>query len=256
VLLSGARLSGNDALDGGLVDEVVVAGSEVAAAEAWLLSPAAVALQPWDRPDAALVSQEDVARRIVVAREHVLGETLGHEPAPLAILDCIESGLPLPFDQAIRTEMEIFAHLIQRAEARDMIRVLFHGKADYERARRKESVPPVVAQAIIDLLAHIEIAKAKAPLALAGAGFRKTGFTAGHVQTAVTDGYWLDDDASDPRRLQTREALQPLVTAARDIGSRLGDVERRMIDYAVVTQGGFPAYLGGPIAFAYSRSPA
>lgn len=256
ILLRGGRLSGLDALEAGLVDQVVEAGSEVAAAEAWLLSPDAVSIQPWDRPDGVLASREDVAHRIVVAREQVLGETLGHEPAPLAILDCIEQGLPLPFDQAIRTEMDIFSHLIQRAEARDMIRTLFHGKADYERAKRKDAVPDAVADAIVDLLAHIEIAEAKAPLAMAGAGFRKTGFTAGHVQTAVTEGYWLDGDDSDPRRQQTREALEPLVSAARHIAAGLPEVERRMIDYAVVSQGGFPAYLGGPIAFALSRPPA
>lgn len=256
ILFAAARLSGQAAMDAGLVHRVVPAGSEIEAAEAWLLSADASAIQPWDRPDAVLASNEDVGRRIGVAREQVLGETLGHEPAPLAILDCIERGLPLPFDQAIRAEMDIFSHLIQRPEARDMIRTLFHGKADYERAKRKDAVPAVVAEAIVDLLAHIEIAEAKAPLALAALGFRRTGFTAAHVQTAVAEGYWLDGDDTDPRRAQVRDALAPLIAAARDLGEGLEDDARRMVDYAVISQGGFPAYLGGPIAFALSRSLA
>ena len=43
-------------------------------------------------------------------RKHreVLADTLGHYPAPPAILDCVGQGLPQPFDDAIRTEMRIF----------------------------------------------------------------------------------------------------------------------------------------------------
>src|ERR1700726_1403310 len=49
VLLEGARLSGQAATAAGVVDQLVPAGEEVAAAERWVLSHAS-ASQPWDRP--------------------------------------------------------------------------------------------------------------------------------------------------------------------------------------------------------------
>src|ERR1700704_5476179 len=49
ILLEGARLSGQAALAARVVDQLVPAGEEVAAAERWVLSHAA-ASQPWDRP--------------------------------------------------------------------------------------------------------------------------------------------------------------------------------------------------------------
>jgi len=253
ILLAAARLSGQAAIDAGLVHQLVEPGTEVAAAEVWLLSDAASTVQPWDQPAFSPPSSDDISRRIVVAREQSLGETHGHEPAPLAILDCIEQGLPLPFDQAIRTEMEIFAHLIQRPEARDMIRTLFHGKVDYERAMRKQTLSTAVMEATSALLTELDFAMEQAPLALAAAGFRKAGFTAAHVQTAIADGYWLDGDESDRRRLEALTALEPLIASSHRFIPKLDLAEQRMVDYAVVTHGGFPAYLGGPIAFARSR---
>ena len=250
VLLGGVRLSGTEALNAGLVHQIVAPGQEVAAAEAWLLSDAVSAEQPWDRPDLTPPPMADISKRVAIAREQVLAETLGHEPAPLAILNCIEQGLPLPFDQAIRKEMEIFSGLIQRAEARDMIRTLFHGKADYERAKRKDVVPQGVSQAVETLLSLTEAARDAAPAPLAAAGFGKTGGDSSPVQTAVVEGYWLDGDDTDPRRREARDALESLAMTARDVARALGETERRMVDYAVVVQGGFPAYLGGPIAFS------
>src|ERR1700710_1118358 len=47
VLMEGARLSGQAAIAAGVVDQLVPAGEEVAAAEEWVLSHAGVS-QPWD----------------------------------------------------------------------------------------------------------------------------------------------------------------------------------------------------------------
>ncbi|KAK0330770.1 hypothetical protein LTR94_031540, partial [Friedmanniomyces endolithicus] len=142
-----------------------------------------------------------------------------------------------------------------RPEPRDMIRTLFHGKADYERARRKDAIPPIVAQKAAELTAEVILAVTRAPVALSAAGFRDTDFETGHVQTAVANRYWLDGDETDPRRADARKALAPLAAAARLAASELDEAHRRMVDYAVVSEGGFPAYLGGPIAFGLGRAP-
>src|SRR5262245_41649100 len=99
VLLDGARIGGAAAIAAGLADALVAPGEEVAAAERWVLSrpPAA---QPWDRPDWRPRDAERFAVQIGQRRASVLADTLGHYPAPLAILDCVEQGFPQRFDDA------------------------------------------------------------------------------------------------------------------------------------------------------------
>src|SRR6267154_4857040 len=147
VLLEGARLSGQTALTAGVVDQLVPAGQEVTAAERWVLSHPS-ASQPWDRPGWRPADVDDAAAIIARKRESVLAETLGHYPAPLAILDCVGEGLPQLFDAAISTEMQIFAKLIQRREPRNMIRTLFLGRLDHDRLRKAGGIPPPIEQAV------------------------------------------------------------------------------------------------------------
>ena len=134
-----------------------------------------------------------------------MAETGGLYPAPIAILDCIEYGLPQCFDGAIRSEMAIFAHLIQRPEPRNMIQTLFLGKTDYERQARKGTLPGFVA----------EVVEALRP---------------------------LGRDWGEPA---LRERADALVRPWADVHSS-GD--QRMADYAIVSQLGYPAYLGGPFS--------
>jgi 3-hydroxyacyl-CoA dehydrogenase/enoyl-CoA hydratase/3-hydroxybutyryl-CoA epimerase len=147
ILLEGARLAGADALAAGLVDAVVAPGAEIAAAEAWLLA-AASPQQRWDRPDWADPHPATVSATIDPVRAKVMAETGGYYPAPIAILDCVEYGLPQTFEGAIRSEMSIFSYLIQRPEPRNMIQTLFLGKTDYDRLSRKESLPSFIADVV------------------------------------------------------------------------------------------------------------
>jgi 3-hydroxyacyl-CoA dehydrogenase/enoyl-CoA hydratase/3-hydroxybutyryl-CoA epimerase len=238
ILLDGARLSGRAALEAGLVDALATPGEEITAAEAWLLS-SPDASQPWDRDDWVPESAAAIGAVIAPVRARVLAETLGHYPAPLAILDCVEFGLPQVFDGAIRTEMAIFSHLIQRREARDMIQVLFLGKTDYERAVRKQAVPVVVADAIAALTPLIK--NKSGMLQKAGFGAATGKMPARH---RTGRGYWVDSkDAGEER-----EAIDTILAQARHLAPGLSSEERRMADYALVVGAGFPAYLGGPFA--------
>jgi 3-hydroxyacyl-CoA dehydrogenase / enoyl-CoA hydratase / 3-hydroxybutyryl-CoA epimerase len=191
ILLDGARLSGRAALDAGLVDALVAPGEEVEAAEAWLLS-VDTAQQSWYADDWSSPSITPAlgARRTT---------SDPHNPAFAAILDCIEFGLPQCFDGAIRSEMAIFAHLIQRPEPRNMIQTLFLGKTDHDRAARKGELPSFIAKSV-------EAARA--------AGTEPEAISAAMAP-------WAD---------------RPFA-------------ERRMADYAIVSQTGFPYWLGGPFTF-------
>ena len=60
----------------------------VAAVGVAALGPPGMAARPMSIDAAAIIARK---------RESVLAETLGHYPAPLAILDCVVQGLPQQF---------------------------------------------------------------------------------------------------------------------------------------------------------------
>jgi 3-hydroxyacyl-CoA dehydrogenase / enoyl-CoA hydratase / 3-hydroxybutyryl-CoA epimerase len=190
ILLEGHRLSGQSALKSGLVDALVAPGDEIRAAESWAMS-ATNPKAKWDQPDWKAQPTFGLTKRRI--------ESDPHNPALSAILDCVEYGLPQCFDGAIRSEMAIFAHLIQRPEPRNMIQTLFLGKTDYERAVRKGNLPDFI------------------PDAVAAARKHNTDIEA--ISAAIAP--W---------------ANRPFA-------------ERRMADYAIVSQTGYPYWLGGPFTF-------
>ena len=248
VLLEGARLSGAAAQESGLVDALVAPGDEVAAAEAWLLS-APTARQPWDRPDWTPPSLTDVGKLLGPAREQVLSKTLGHYPAPLAILDCVEFGLSQCFDGAIRSEMAIFSHLIQRAEARNMIQTLFLGRTDHDRLTKSGKRPAFVADLVAATRSALEAERPSDDL-LAAIGFTSPGLpTVPALRPSAGSGYWLHQANDDPRRRPALELMQRLSEAVLPLTRDLTAEQLRMADYAVVREIGYPAYLGGPGAF-------
>jgi 3-hydroxyacyl-CoA dehydrogenase/enoyl-CoA hydratase/3-hydroxybutyryl-CoA epimerase len=250
VLLDGARIGGQAAITAGLADELVGPGEEVAAAERWVLSQPA-ATQPWDRPDWRAADRSNVAAIIGASRSKMLAETLGHYPAPSAILDCVEQGLSQDFDGAIRTEMQIFARLIQRREPRNMIRTLFLGRLDYERLKKKGMNPQIAeaVAAISDVLGARSERGKELSDAFARAGFRIEQPRRADFDGRITDAvYWHDDEPRTWGKDLLRARLADAEAAAAGWRTRLDETERRAADYVLVTQAGFPAYLGGLFA--------
>jgi 3-hydroxyacyl-CoA dehydrogenase / enoyl-CoA hydratase / 3-hydroxybutyryl-CoA epimerase len=247
VLLEGARIRGSASVAVGLAHQVVPPGEEAAAAERWVLSHPP-ATQPWDRPDSPAADTLCLSAIVREVRKKILAETLGHYPAPLAILDCIEQGLPLAFDAAIRAEMEIFAKLIQRREARNMIRTLFLGRLDHERLRKKgmdRKVTEAVA-AVSKLFDAHSIREKELSEAFARAGFRvdapgEADFD-GHIAGAL---YWLEDEPQTWGKCLLRARLADAEAAAAGWRAQLDESERRAADYVLVIEAGFPSYLGG-----------
>jgi 3-hydroxyacyl-CoA dehydrogenase/enoyl-CoA hydratase/3-hydroxybutyryl-CoA epimerase len=250
VLLEGARLSGQAAVAAGLVDQLVPAGEEVAAAEQWVLSNPS-ASQPWDRSGWWPADVDDVADIIARKRERVLAETLGHYPAPTAILDCVAEGLPQPFDEAIRTEMQIFSKLIQRREPRNMIRTLFLGRLDHDRLRKAGGIPAPVEQAVT---AVSEALQAEADATLADA-FARAGFH-GSAKAPAFDGviaqsaFWLEAEPVTDGKRALRERLARAYAVAGQWRASFSEDQRRAADYLLVTKYGFPAYMAGAFSSA------
>ena len=250
LLLEGARIGGAEAVAAGLADQLVAPGEEVAAAERWVLSQGQ-ATQPWDRPGWRPKDAHGFAAVIARRRADVLAETLGHYPAPLAILDCVEQGLPQGFDAAIRTEMAIFTKLIQRREPRNMIRTLFLGRLDHERLK-KSGMNPKVVEAVDEVARVLAVRSewdAEFCQSFERAGFRVDGSRKlpfdGHVSGTA---YWFEDEPEGRGKQLLRTRLEEAEAVAAGWRSELDESERRAADYLLVTKEGFPAYLGGLFA--------
>ena len=243
VLLLGRNLQGETAKTAGLVDLLVDEGDEIGAAETWLLSADAHCTQPWDRADTVIPDHAAVAPALAAHRTRELQRMLGHEPAPIAILDCIELGLIQPIDGAIRAEMSVFSGLIQRPEPRNMIRTMFLGKQAYDKAVRTESVPDSVTQAAAAIAGIVADALQATP-DLRKAGFGSGAETVQPVQSRPARDFWF---RSDSRLAQAATALGRAV-AAHTAG--LSADETLLLDYATVRGGSVPAYLGGASGLA------
>lgn len=238
VLLHGRNLQGADALRAGLVNAVVAEGAEVAAAEAWLLSDKAHAVQPWDETGARPLPHRELAGALERHRTREIGRMLGHEPAPLAILDCVELGVIQPMDGAIRSEMAVFSHLIQRREARNMIRTMFLGKQAFDKAGRNGDLDAAVTGAVEDIAVATAAALAREP-ALARAGFGDQTAEINPVQDRVGPGYWLE---SQPALIAALADLGTTCSAGLD---GLDLTKQLQLDHAVVRAGLLPGYIGG-----------
>jgi len=238
VLLQGRTYQGQGAVEAGLAHAVVEEGEEIAAAEAWLLSDAAHAVQPWDRPNAPLPTHADIASVIERHRARELAATLGHVPAPIAILDCVELGFIQPMDGAIRSEMAMFATLIQRIEARNMIRTMFTGKQAYDKAAKAGTLAAEVTAAATGIRAAVEGAVAARPV-LRRAGFLPGLGAVAPVQTRVLDDFWFRGDAG------ASAAMAALAGAVWGSLAGLDAEQTLQLDHAVARDGTVPAYLGG-----------
>jgi len=253
VLLEGKRFSPAQGLAAGLVHEVVEPGREVVAAENWILSATSVG-QLWDTQGWTPRDLERLDAYIAARKQRELGETLGHYPAPLAILECVRRGLAQPIDAALRTEMEIFSGLIQRPEPRDMIAVMFVAKTDYERRQKKGELPPAV-EHVASVLARLwlEPASNAIAIALVAAGFILPGIAPPVPDDDATRaGYWFEREPDDNRKFIVREMLEKIVAVAESYEGEVAGLTG-LVDYVTVTRFGFPAYLGGPFTLWNSR---
>ncbi len=251
VLLEGERLSGRAAVAAGVVDLLVPLGEEVAAAERWVLSHATQS-QPWDRPEWRPADADRATAIIERKRADVLAGTLGHYPAPLAILDCIGEGLTQPFDDAIRTEMQIFSKLIQRREPRNMIRTLFLGRLDHDRFRKAGGIPAPIEEAVAAVSQALQVDESEDPVlaeAFARAGFRGQATRAQAFDGVISQAaFWSEAEPLTDGKLALRERLAKACVIAGKWQARLSEDECRVADYLLVKKFGFPAYMGGVFA--------
>nr|WP_298726554.1 3-hydroxyacyl-CoA dehydrogenase NAD-binding domain-containing protein [uncultured Steroidobacter sp.] len=143
LLLEGRQVPPAEALQLGMVDQVVPAAQLLSAAREWLLkSPNAV--RAWDvkgyRGSNGLLNPTIV--KVMSERPAQLAaSTRRNYPAPIAILDCLFQGTLLPFDKALQVESKHFARLLCDPVARNLIRTSFVNRGEATKlARRPQDV--------------------------------------------------------------------------------------------------------------------
>jgi len=147
LLLEGKHLSPTQAKSSGLIHDVVPAGELAAKAKAWLLSPQAKSVQPWDErgfkvPGGAGGMHPAAAQLFMAANAMTRDKTFGNYPAARAILSAVYEGTQVPIDLGLRIEAKYFLSLLRGPVAPAMIRTLFvnKGRAD-KLVRRPQGVP-------------------------------------------------------------------------------------------------------------------
>jgi 3-hydroxyacyl-CoA dehydrogenase/enoyl-CoA hydratase/3-hydroxybutyryl-CoA epimerase len=202
LLLDGQAIGAQVAADIGLAD-IVPPGAEMDHARRLLMSLPANA-QPWDEPEWIDPAANDVAAALRPLHA-ALSDRSG--PASTAVLDALQFGLPQPFDGAIRSEIAVFCHLIQRPETANVLRVTFMGRSDYAKLSRDGALAPGFGEAIDE-----------------AERFR--------------DGRSATDQVASA-------FLHDLATAIAPTGRHIPDSQRRALDHIVREVVGYPPYWGG-----------
>ena len=254
VLIEGARFDADQAVALGAANEAVAPGRELAAAEAWIRSKPDPR-QPWDKPDWKPLSKSQVLAVTRPVREDFLRKTGGHYPAELAILDCLDNGMPLDMDAGIVAEMDAFKDLVQRIEPRNMIAVKFLGRVEYDKRKRKDTLPAGLDAIAAEVKSAME-AKAQAlgatgveAAAFAGIGGAASADLATAQDVAARMPQWFEGPSSelDPAAFSILAAgALAALAGSREVVAE----DRNLADLHCQQAAGFPAYLGGPFTFA------
>src|ERR1700692_2440455 len=123
LLLEGKQLRPAEALEQGLVDEIVPSQAElVPAAKAWIKVNPGAHTQPWDQKGFKYPGGSAVAPNIrqiaSLAPMMLVNKTRGLMPAPEKILDIAVNSMRMGFDRALRTESAGVTSLDETKEAK------------------------------------------------------------------------------------------------------------------------------------------
>ena len=133
----------------GLINAVVPAGEDRAAAKKWLLEQIAAGqpvLQPWDKKGYKIPgggpSNPGIAQMMMAGNAMLREKTYNNYPAPKHIFSCLYEGLATDIDSGLAIEARYFTNLALSKVAKSMIRSLFFGMQDANKlSSRPAGVP-------------------------------------------------------------------------------------------------------------------
>lgn len=267
LILTGKRVSPAEALELGIVDEVVPGDDLLAAAEKWVLD-GGNPHQPWDErgfrvPGGAKLNDMNIGRLFQKLTVQVGVDHRHNYPAPIAILRCLFNGTTVnSIDAALKIETREFSALTRDPVARNMIRTMFINKG-------KAGRPDEAQQALNEKLkescqaAYISEGLSMAREGMKPALIENAAFAAGLPQGPLT---LAEEKALGEARAAQPEGAPVNPTSAADIEEvkqRLlcaqalaaaecweqGLIEPADADLASVLGWGFPSYTGGVMSY-------
>ncbi len=146
ILLEGKNLRPKEALELGMIDEVVPRAELIAAAKRWIQG-GGKAVQPWDQKGYEIPGggPESKSGRMFFTGANAMlrAKSAALYPAGRAMLSALYEGLQLPLERATRVETRLFVELLRGPVARSMLRTMFLGVQGAQKgARRPKDVPP------------------------------------------------------------------------------------------------------------------
>ena len=157
LLLEGKKVSPNEALSLGLVDDLAATPAELMEkAQRWIQANPSP-LQPWDERDkktGKIVGKDNFkipggnvqtpvgARIFGAGTAMVMDKTKGNYPAPLEILGCVYEGLQVNIDRAILIEARHFVKVATSKVAKNLIQTMFLGMNEVNKGASRPKDQP------------------------------------------------------------------------------------------------------------------
>ncbi len=152
LIMQGKQLGPDEALEKGLVDELVEPQDLIPAAKKWIREVGR-ATQPWDEKRYQVpgggADSVTFAQTMMGSNAMTHANTFGNMPSQQAILQAVYEGLGLPMDRAGKVETRQFIRVLRDPTARSMLRTLFFSLQDCQKgARRPKEVPQLDVQKV------------------------------------------------------------------------------------------------------------
>ena len=252
LLLEGRRLSADEALALGILDELAEAGDLVDAAKRAILEGRVEALAPWDRKGFALpgpaANSEAASNIFLFANAQVHARGHRNYPAPEAILSCVYEGARLPIDKALKLERQYFGHLVHGDVAQAMIRTQFFARQALARDGRARPDPdgPLASACrnALDAEALRIMAEGTSP-AFVGNAARVIGLsTPPRLPSDGEAAGETDRTTLRPAGMRLLRAVALAAAAALERGDVASAIEA---DVHAIDAAGFPVWTGGPL---------
>ncbi|MBJ7311184.1 enoyl-CoA hydratase-related protein [Rugamonas sp. CCM 8940] len=251
LLIEGKTLSAAQALEAGLLHDVVADADALAGALtkqlAALPADGAAAGQPWDakgyRPPGGALNSPALQTLLQVAPAMLRQRSRGHYPAPEAILCAMVEGLQVDFDNALLIESRYFCQCALGVVAKNLIRL---GRIPAAPSARAEQFAATLRLAYLDELAQLRAEGLPAAL------LRHAAMAAGLAQLppeeAAAPSGAAGATATDVVRARDRLLYAQALAALRGVDALLAG-DHAQADRISVRDCGFPAHTGGALRF-------
>ncbi len=225
LITQGKHIKPAEALEAGIIDQVVAPGSEVAAAKAWVLE-SGDAVAPWDKkgfkvPGGAGLLNPKAIQTLMFGTAMLHKMTSHNYPAPIAIMSAVYEGTVLPIDKALDIETKYFVSLLMDPVSRNMMRTLFINKGAADKLVRR---PKGVEKRLVTKLGILGAG-------MMGAGIAFVSARAG-MQVVLLD---TTREKTESGKDYSRKLLQKRIDKGRTTADKAADVLERIqttTDYA------------------------